>query len=105
MNNKICNTKIEVPTGITLNDKDYINCLLSNLKEMEKGYLCAMIEASNEELYEVYKNTLISLSDMQRAVYEMMFRKGWYVLEAEDNAKINEKYNTLSTEYSDLEFE
>ena len=105
MNNKICNTKIEVPTGITLNDKDYINCLLSNLKEMEKGYLCAMIEASNEDLYEVYKDTLLALADMQRVVYEMMFRKGWYVLEAEADNKINEKYNTLSTEYSDLEFE
>ena len=105
MNNKICNTKIEVPTGITLNDKDYINCLLSNLKEMEKGYLCAMIEASNEDLYEVYKDTLLALADMQRVVFEMMFRKGWYVLEAEADNKITEKYNTLSTEYSDLEFE
>ena len=29
MNNQITNPKVEVPTGITCNDKDYINSLLS----------------------------------------------------------------------------
>ena len=28
-NNQICNPKVEVPTGLNLNDKDYINSLLS----------------------------------------------------------------------------
>ena len=42
MNNKICNIKVEVPRGMSLNDKDYINSLLSNLKEMEKNYVISM---------------------------------------------------------------
>ena len=29
MNNKITNTKVEVPKGTELNDKDYLNCLNS----------------------------------------------------------------------------
>lgn len=33
---KIGNTVTEVPKGIALNEKDYCNCLLSSLKEMEK---------------------------------------------------------------------
>ena len=57
-NNQIANTKVEVPTGIELNDKDYINCLLSTLKEMSKNYVTAMSEASNENLYNIYKETL-----------------------------------------------
>ena len=39
MNNKILNPKTEVSKGINLNDKDYINELLSCLKEMEKIFL------------------------------------------------------------------
>ena len=37
MNNKITNTKVEVPKGTELNDKDYLNCLNSHLKEMCKN--------------------------------------------------------------------
>jgi len=105
MNKKISNVKVEVPNGVNLNDKDYINCLLSNLKAMEKGYICAMIEASNEELYNIYKSSLIAIADMQRVVYEIIFRKGWYELESVDTKKINEKYNLLLSEYNTLEFE
>jgi len=35
---KVANEKVEVPTGIELNDKDYCTCLLSTLKDMEKNY-------------------------------------------------------------------
>lgn len=55
MNNQIANPKVEVPTGISCNDKDYINSLLSCLKEMSKNYVMAMNEASNESLYENIK--------------------------------------------------
>ena len=39
---------------------------------------------------------------MQRDVYELMFRKGWYVLEKSDSNKINNKYQTLKQELDDL---
>ena len=35
-NNQIANPKVEMPTGINLNDKDYITCLITTLKEMAK---------------------------------------------------------------------
>ena len=35
---KVCNTKKEVPTGISLNEKDYITELLTTLKDMVKNY-------------------------------------------------------------------
>lgn len=102
MNNQIKNEKIEVPTGMGLNDKDYLTCLNTTLKTLSKGYVVAMTEASNKSLYEVYKNIFLEISQLQRNVFEVMFRKGWYVLEAVDSNKINSKYNTLSTEYSEL---
>ena len=101
-NNQVFNTKVEVSSGMALNEKDYINCLLSNLKEMSKGYVLAMTEASCESLYNIYKEIFFNIITLQREVYEVMFRKGWYVLEKVDTQKINSKKNTLMQEYNDL---
>ena len=103
MNNKISNPKTETPIGITLNDKDYITCLLTALKEMTKNYATAMTEASNENLYRSYNSIFNKISELQRETYELMFRKGWYSLEKAEQQKITEKYNMLSQEYQDLE--
>lgn len=102
MNNQISNTKVEVPTGINLTEKDYITCLLTTLKEMSKNYVTAMTEASNESLFNVYSEILEKVSSLQREVYEVMFRKGWYILEKCDVNKINTKHQTLLQEYNDL---
>ena len=102
MNNKICNKKVEVPKGIEMNDKDYITSLLSTLKDMEKNYVIAMSEASCEELYNKHKQVFDAISSLQREVYELMFRKGWYSIEEADANKINQKYEMLNQEYNDL---
>ncbi len=101
-NNQIKNQKTEVPTGKELNDKDYINSLLGCLKEMEKNYATALTEASNEELYQKYKTMFDNYASLERETYELMFRKGWYVLEKAEQQKIAEKYQTLNQEFSDL---
>lgn len=102
MNNEIKNPKTEVKAGIDLNDKDYIGSLLSCLKEMVKNYTVALTEASNEQLYQEYKDMFLEYLQLQRDVYELMFKKGWYVLEKADNNKINLKYQTLMDEFKNL---
>ena len=104
-NSKITNPKTETPTGINMNDKDYLTCLLTILKEMSKNYCLAMTEASNENLYKSYHSIFTELSTLQRETYELMFQNGWYAVEIADTTKICEKYNTLSQEYQDLELE
>ena len=101
-NAKICNTKTEVPNGKNLNDKDYMNSLLSILKEMVKNYAVVLTEASNENLYNNYKEMFDGYSKMQREVYEFMFRKGWYCLEKAEAQKIDSKIQMLSQELNDL---
>lgn len=103
MNNKITNTKVEVPKGTELNDKDYLNCLNSHLKEMCKNYAQALTEASNEILYEKYFQIFDNISSLQRGAFELIFKNGWYPLEEVDETKLNEKLNTLTLEYNDLE--
>ena len=102
-NNKVCNPKTETPTGISMNDKDYLTCLLTILKEIEKNYATAMTEASNESLYKSYQSIFTEISNLQRESYELMFQNGWYCLEKAESQKIVEKYNMLSGEYQDLE--
>ena len=102
MNNKISNPKTEVPTGIALNDKDFITALSTCLKELSKNYTVAQTEASNEVLYNKYHLMYIKLINMQREVYELMFRKGWYSIEKAETQKISDKFQMLSQEYKDL---
>lgn len=102
MNNQISNPKVEVPSGLQLNDKDYITSLLSCLKEMAKNYTLVMTEASNESLFEIYHNTFERIISLQREVYELMFRKGWYSLEKVEDNKISNKYQMLSQELNEL---
>ena len=102
MNNKICNPKVEVPTGIKENDKDYLNSCLSLLKDMEKKYVVALIEVSNENLFSKYEEMFNSIKSLQREVYELAFKKGWYTLEKAEENKITEKYNNFNQEFNDL---
>lgn len=101
-NNKIMNPKTETPAGIEMNDKDYLTCLATILKEMSKNYTTAMTEASNESLYKSHHSIFEELSNLQRETYELMFQKGWYTLEAAETQKITEKHQMLSQEYQDL---
>jgi len=102
MNNSISNPKTEVPKGTSINDKDYMNSLLGTLKEMVKNYAVALTEASNEILYNEFKTMFDEYSNLQREVYETMFRKGWYSIEKVEQQKINTKYQTLNQEFMDL---
>lgn len=101
-NNMIQNQKVEVPTGLELNDKDYMNCLLTTLKEMTKNYAIALTEISNEELYHEFKELFNEVSLLQRETYEFMFQNGWYSVEKAEEQKITNKYNMLNQEFKDL---
>ena len=48
------------------------------------------------------KIRFVVLMDMQRELYLLMFRKGWYVLENTTQTKLDEKYKMLSSEYDSL---
>ena len=103
MNNKITNPEVEVPKSSNLNDKDYLNILLTSLKELSKNYTISMTEASNEYPFAKYNKTFEKIINLQRETFELMFKKGWYPLEKAENNKITEKYTTLNKEYQDLE--
>lgn len=102
MNNIIKNKKEEVSNGIELNDKDYLNSINSTLKEMAKNYSVVLTEASNENLFKVYKKIFDNIITMQRQTFELIFENGWYILEKAEKNKINNKFSTLNQEFIDL---
>lgn len=99
---KIENPETKVSKGMELNDRDYITCLLTSLKDIEKNYTIALTEASCENLYNKHKEVFLNIAELQREVYELMFQKGWYKLETAEDTKIKEKHQTLTQELSDL---
>lgn len=100
---KIENPMVEVEKGIELNDKDISNILLTCLKNFTKNYAVSLTEASNDDLYKVYKKQFDSLSSLQRETFELIFKNGWYTLEEADSSKVGEQYNKLNQCYLDLE--
>ena len=102
MNNTIQNPQMEVSKGMKLNQKDYLTCLLTTLKELQKGYSLILTEISNENLYNQLKTTFDSISTIQRKVYEQSFRYGWYIVERASQEQIDAKLNMLSKEFQEL---
>ena len=95
MNNqsqKIQNPKTEVPSTIDLNDKDMITDLLETEKNMNVNMAIAKNEASNEILFEEFKQMAEAVRNNQRTLYELSFQKGWYSLEKAEINKITESY-------------
>ena len=101
--NKISNPKIDIENGICMNDKDYMTLLLSTIKCMEKNTTVFLTETSNEILFKKIDNIFNKYKDLQRKVFESMFRKGLYELESVEETKINNKLKTLNQDLESLD--
>lgn len=101
-NNEIKNQKKEVPTGIEMNDCDYLNSILELEKNMSNNYSIALNEASNDYLYEDYFTLLEDSKDAAREAYNLMFQNGWYTLEEAEEQKVSEKINCFNQELTEL---
>lgn len=102
MNNKVENPKVEVPCTVNMNDRDYTDNILEELKNMSNNYSVALNEMSCDGLYEEFFEQFENTKDMAREVYNAMFTRGWYSLERAEEQKIQEKYNEYSSKLSEL---
>ena len=100
---KICNPKIKLDYGLSMNDKDYSTEILSIVKSMEKNTCIFMTEASNEILFSKTENIFNKYKDLQRDIYETMFRKGLYTMEAVEEKNITSKLSTLNENFESLD--
>ncbi len=73
------------------NDHDMIMDVLTSVKGLMNIYHTFASEASNNELYNKIHTLYNELSTLQRTLFDMMFEKGWYVLETTPQNKIQKK--------------
>jgi spore coat protein CotF len=90
--NKIQNPESAVPKTPEMNDRDYINDVLAYEKYMTASYSVALNEASHDSLYQDVLTVFNETQNMQRELYNMMFKKGWYALEAAEAPKMQQTY-------------
>ncbi|MCM3029494.1 MULTISPECIES: spore coat protein [unclassified Niallia] len=89
---KVQNPETQVAKTPQMNDRDFINDLLATEKYMTASYSTALNEASNEKLYDDLLSIFTETQNMQRELYDLMFREGWYKLESADQQKLQQAY-------------
>ncbi len=100
---KITNPKTEVPNTAQLNDRDYCDMMLNTCKKMVDSYAIALNECSNETYYNSLFKIFQETSQSQRRLYNLMFRKGWYSIEAEPQQKIMQTVQKESTKKQQIQ--
>lgn len=86
-----------------MNDRDFLNDLLTTEKYMTDSYNTFLNEASHQALYQDMLQIFTETQNEQRHLYTLMFQKGWYKLEPEDQQKLEQKYQQFQN-YSTTQF-
>lgn len=82
--------------GPEMNDRDFLNDCLSTCKYLTDGLNVAVREASHQQLFTDMLQILTETHQEAREAYDLMFRKGWYTLEAEEQQKLTQAYQQFS---------
>lgn len=99
---KIQNEEKKVTKDTNINDIDIINDTLLSFKFLVDNYAVALNEASNKEIYDLYKYIFDKFSTAQQEIYNLAFQKGWYKIEEADKKKINETFQTFNKKLEEL---
>ncbi|WP_141432520.1 spore coat protein [Bacillus sp. 03113] len=88
----IQNPKIQTPNTPQMNERDFTNDLLSTEKYLSDSYSIFLNEASHQSLYQDALSIYTETQNSQRDLFNLMFKKGWYKLEAADQQKLQQMY-------------
>ncbi|MBP3949933.1 spore coat protein [Bacillus suaedae] len=96
MSKKIQNPEMPVPKTPQMSERDFLNDQLTTEKYMTNSYSVGLNELSNNQLYLDISSIFNETQNCQREVYNVMFRKGFYSLEAADQQKLSQTYQQFS---------
>ncbi len=94
--NKIQNPNTQVPKTPEMNDRDRINDMLATEKYMTDGYDKALNEASHAALYDDILSIYTETQNCQRELFNLMFQKGWYKMDAATGQQLQQSYQQFS---------
>ena len=96
MGETIKNSKTPVKKSVEMNDCDILNDILISYKHLVSSYAISLNEASNKEIYKLFFGLLTETSKMQAELFQLAFKKGWYILETAEETKITQAYDKFS---------
>ncbi|WP_117168959.1 spore coat protein [Paraliobacillus sediminis] len=99
---KVQNPETQVNKTPEMNDRDFINDMLSTEKYMTQSYSVALNEASNQTFYQDLLAIFNETQDCQRNLYNLMFKNGWYSLDKAEQQQIqqaNQQYSGYTNQF------
>lgn len=91
-----------MPKNKNFDDKDIATNLLVSLKHLKSEYNTFTQETSNKSLYNEVDKLYQGVSKLQRDVYEMMCRQGWYKMKSDSKSNITKAYKKYAKSESEL---
>lgn len=82
--------------GPELSDRDRVNDILSTEKYLTDSFNISAREASHLALHQDIMTILNETHQCQYELFQLMFRKGHYSLEAEQQTKLDQAYQQFS---------
>lgn len=82
--------------GPEMNDRDILNDALATCKYLTDSLNVAVREASHQELYQDMLAILNETHQSAREMFNLMFEKGWYKLEAEEQQKLQQAHQQFA---------
>lgn len=87
-----------------VNDRDRMQDLLAQEKYLTSSYNVAMYEAGHDALYGVIKQNSDACHEIQRQIFNLMFKKGWYKLPVADAESVAHTFNQWQKYQAQLPF-
>ncbi|RAV19900.1 spore coat protein [Paenibacillus contaminans] len=88
--------------GPEMNDRDYINDILTQEKYLTSGYNTGLNEMQNPQLHQTIQQILNDVHQSQTQLFNLMFQNGWYKMKAADAQEITQahtQFNNYKTQF------
>ncbi|WP_318505512.1 spore coat protein [Bacillus sp. T3] len=82
--------------GPEMNDRDFVNDGLSTCKYLTDSLNSAVREASHIQLHADFMQILTETHQSARDLFNLMFKEGWYKLEAAEQQKVDQAYQQFN---------
>ncbi|MFD0697301.1 spore coat protein [Paenibacillus sp. GCM10027628] len=84
--------------GPEMNDRDFINEILTHEKYLSASYNTGLLEMQNPKLHTTVQSILSDTHNSQFQIFDQMFQKGWYKMKVADQQEI-QQVKTQFTNY------
>ncbi|HHY10167.1 MAG TPA: spore coat protein [Firmicutes bacterium] len=92
----IKNPTVQFTRGKEFNDRDRLNDMLATEKWLTDNYNVFVRETSHHNLYRDILHILNETHHAARELFNLMFEKGWYSIQAEQPGQISKEYQKFS---------